>query len=132
MELFDEQALAEGRRDAESVMTDRCTISRSAGHVTDPDTAVVSEVRSAVYAGKCRVQGREAQATTPESGGHLYTVEKLMVYLPMTAEVRTDDYVLVEQALSDSTLVGLNFRLVDLARGSQRTARRWNVERVAA
>lgn len=119
-----------GRQAAESLMIDTCLVERSLGEVTDPVTGVVSEGWLTVYEGVCKVQGRQAQASSPVAGGHAFTVEQLMIHLPVSAQSRLDDRVTIVTATMDPDLVGSTFRLTELARGTYRTADRWNVEAV--
>jgi len=124
-------ALPDLQAAAESLMIDQCVVERATGEVTDPVTGIVSEGWESVYSGKCKVQSRTAVATEPMAGGHRFTIEQLMVHLPVSAQSRLDDRVTVTSAVMDPDLVGLRFRLTELARGSYRTADRWNVELVA-
>lgn len=119
-----------GRLAAEALMIDSCLVERYAGDVTDPLTGVVSEGWETVYEGVCKVQGRQAQASSPVAGGHVYTVEQLMIHLPVSAQSRLDDRVTIVTATMDPDLAGATFRLTELARGTYRTADRWNVEAV--
>lgn len=123
-------ATMRGRRKAESLMIDSCLVERSTGEVTDPVTGVVSEGWETVYTGVCKVQGRQAQAASPVAGGHAFTVEQLMIHLPVNAQSRLDDRVTIVTASMDPDLVGATFRLTELARGTYRTSDRWNVEAV--
>ena len=120
----------QGRAAAESLMIDSCVVERLTGKTTDPVTGVVSDQWDQVYAGRCKVQGRLAASTSPLSGEHVFTVEQLMVHLPIAAQSQLDDRVTIMETELDSDLVGLKLRLKDLARGSFRTADRWNVELV--
>lgn len=119
-----------GRLAAEALMIDSCVVERSIGEVTDPLTGVVTDGWETVYEGVCKVQGRQAQASSPVAGGHSYTVEQLMIHLPVSAQSRLDDRVTIVIATMDPDLVGATFRLTELARGTYRTADRWNVEAV--
>lgn len=119
-----------GRLAAEALMIDTCLVERYTGEVTDPLTGVVSEGWETVYEGVCKVQGRQAQASSPVAGGHVFTVEQLMIHLPVSAQSRLDDRVTIVTATMDPDLVGATFRLTELARGTYRTADRWNVEAV--
>lgn len=123
-------ATMRGRRKAESLMIDSCLVERSVGEVTDPLTGVVSDGWETVYEGVCKVQGRQAQASSPVAGGHVFTVEQLMIHLPVSAQSRLDDRVTIVTATMDPDLAGATFRLTELARGTYRTADRWNVEAV--
>lgn len=125
------EVLLRGRAAAESQMTDACIISRPGEPFTDPDGIVVTPLVE-VYSGKCKVQTTVAQAKSPVAGGHVFTVENLQLHLPVSTSLNTGDTAIITSSLLDPTLIGLTFRLVELARGSQRTAARWNVELVTA
>jgi hypothetical protein len=122
-------AALRGRRAAESLMLDACTVGRPTGVlVTDPETGVDTPELLEVYSGACKVQSAIAQAASPEAGGHAFTVEQLALHVPVSSALKTGDVVTITAAAMDPDLVGLKFRLVELARGSLRTADRWNVE----
>src|SRR5690606_14148038 len=123
-------ATRRGRQRAENLMIDTCLVERYAGEVTDPLTGVVSDGWETVYEGVCKVQGRQAQASSPVAGGHVYTVEQLMIHLPVSAQSRLDDRVTIVTATMDPDQVSATFRLPELARGTYRTADRWNVAAV--
>lgn len=124
-------ALPDLQAAAESLMIDQCVVERATGEVTDPVTGVVSEGWEAIYSGKCKVQSRTAVATEPMAGGHRFTIEQLAVHFPVSVPCRLDDRVTITAAALDPHLVGLQFRLTELPRGSIRTANRWNAELVA-
>ena len=129
MSAFD--ATMAGRVEAEAIMYDTCIVSRPGEPFTDDDGIVTTPLVE-VYAGKCKVQTTVAQAASPVAGGHVFTVENLQLHLPVATSLNTGDTATVTASLLDPSLVGLTFRLVELARGSQRTAARWNVELVTA
>ena len=120
-----------GRVEAEAIMFETGLVSRPGEPFTDPDGIVVTPLVE-VYAGKCKLQSATAQAASPVAGGHAFTVEKLQLHFPVGSPPTTGDSVLMTASRMDETNVGLTFRLVELARGSQRTAARWNVELVTA
>ncbi|KUM31575.1 hypothetical protein AQ436_00085 [Arthrobacter sp. EpRS66] len=124
-------ALPEFQAAAESLMIDSCEVERSTGvQVTDPVTGVVTDEWLQVYSGRCKVQSRTAVAAEPVAGGHRFTLEQLAVHFPMGVKLRLDDRVTITASALDSSLVGLQFRLTELPRGSIRTANRWEVELV--
>jgi Family of unknown function (DUF6093) len=129
MSLVDD--LLQGRVEAEAIMTNECIARRPGVDYTDPDGVVVTPLVD-VYAGRCKVQTTVAQAATPVAGGHGFTVENLQLHVPVLTPLKTGDVATITTAGLDPSLVGLTFRLVELARGSQRTAARWNVELVTA
>ena len=120
-----------GRVEAEAIMYDSCVVSRPGEPFTDPDGIVTTPIIE-MYAGKCKVQTTAAQANSPVAGGHVFTVENLQLHLPVATALNVDDTATITSSLLDPTLIDLTFRLVELARGSQRTAARWNVELVTA
>lgn len=120
-----------GRAEAEAIMYDSCITSRPGVPFTDDDGIVVTPL-VVMYVGKCKLQSSVAQARSPVAGGHVFTVENLQVHFPVGSPLGTGDSVLFTASLMDETNVGLTFRLVELARGSQKTAARWNVELVTA
>lgn len=124
-------AVFSGRVEAEAIMLDACVIVRPGEPVTDADGVVVTPIED-VYAGRCKVQSATAQAASPVAGGHGFTVERLQLHIPALTACRVDDTATITASALDPSLVGLTFRLVELARGSQRTASRWNVELVTA
>lgn len=126
-----DEVLQRGREAAESQMTNACTARRPGVPFTDPDGVVVTPLVD-VYTGPCKVQTTVAQAAQPVAGGHKYTVENLQLHFPALTTLQTGDVATITTAGLDPSLVGLTFRLVELARGSQRTAARWNVELVTA
>src|SRR6185312_9052954 len=102
---------------AESLMIDQCAAARATGgFVTDPVTGVDTPATEPVYTGRCKVQTTVAQAASPDAGGHQFTVENLQLHFPVSAELRTGDQVTITESW-DPQLVGLVFRLVELARG---------------
>lgn len=71
------------RRRAVKLMTDQCTVTRKGavvvvdGRETWPDEQV--------YAGCCKVQTHEAYESLPEAGGHVYTVQRYRLDIPVGA-----------------------------------------------
>lgn len=129
MSLADD--LLQARVEAEAIMLNLCTARRPGIDYTDPDGIVVTPLTD-VYSGICKVQTTVARAGGPVAGGHKYTVENLQLHFPALTTLQTGDVATITTAGLDPSLVGKVFRLVELARGSQRTAARWNVELVTA
>ncbi|NKG22210.1 DUF6093 family protein [Paeniglutamicibacter terrestris] len=125
-----QQITTDGRALAESLMLDSCMASRPGPNVTDPITGAVTPSLTPVYSGACKVQGATAQAANPEAGGHAYVIESLQLHFPVSSQLRIDDIATITASTMDPDLVGSKFRLVELARGTFRTADRWNVELV--
>lgn len=126
-----EADILQARTDAESLMWETSTVSRPGEPFTDPDGVVTTPLVE-VYAGPCKVQTTVAQAASPVAGGHVFTVENLQLHFPVGSGLVTGDSALITASRMDESNVGKVFRLVELARGSQRTAARWNVELVTA
>ena len=78
-------------------MLDSCTVTRKAAEaVVDPVSGRESWPDVEVYRGRCKVQTYEAYESTPESGGHSYTVQRYRIDLPVTAgPVTTGDVITV-------------------------------------
>ena len=123
-----------GRAAAESLMTTTCTVGRPTGEfVTHPDTGVdTPEVRPVAVRGICKVQAATPQAAAPVVGGQAITVERLQIHLPIGDPVRPGDTVTITGSPMDPALVGSVFRLTELARGTYRTAQRWDAELITA
>jgi hypothetical protein len=76
-----------GRRLAESIMVDTCTITRpgSDSGTFDPDTGeTVPSARTTVYTGKCRSRSREVLSRVAEMGGQAVTTSAYVVSIPVT------------------------------------------------
>ena len=125
-------ATRRGRAKAEALMIDTCIVERLSGTETNPTTGVVSDSWETIYEGKCKVQGRSAVAATPTAGKHMYTIEQLMVSLPITAHTKPGDRDTIVSAEIDEDLIDIQLQLTELDRGTFRTADRWNVDLVTA
>lgn len=127
------EAVRMGQAVAESRMIDTCTIGRQSGVFTDPSSGQVVPTFTTVYAGKCEVQQTISQASSPVTGGHRYTVQNVMLKVPVAVTgLRIDDTVTLASAVIDPELVGRVFRLSELFYKSYPTARRFRVEEVVA
>ena len=123
-----EAAVLAGRREAEALMVDACTVTRPGGPVTDPDTGNVTPSMTPVYAGPCKVQQTISQASNPEAGGHAFTVQDSRVDFPVSAgPLLVDDVVTVTSSVLDPQLVGRVFRVIELFHKSFATAQRTRV-----
>lgn len=112
-------------------MVDKCTISRQSGSATDPDTGKVTPTFTAVYSGKCQVQQTIAQSSNPEAGGHQFTVQDLVLKVPVSVTgIQIGDTVTMSSAELDPELVGRVFRVSDLFHKTYATSRRLRVEEV--
>lgn len=119
---------ARGRRAAESLMIDTCTVSPVTG--VDESTGAPT-LGAAVYTGRCKVQASQAQEANPEAGGATYTVQRYAVHVPVGAFVPVVGQVVTLTAVPlDPLLVGRAFRVVALLHKSLATAYRLAVEEV--
>ena len=131
------ELLRDGRREAEALMVDTCTITRpdpnapgdpitgaGRGHVTVyPDPTWPDD--HPWKRGKCKVQASGAQERTPEAGGHTYTVQRYEVHLPVGAYApHVGDDVEITTALLDPHLAGRHLRVSALLHKSLATAYR--------
>ena len=127
--------LERARGNAESLMTDECTVVRPSGAVTDPATGEVRPDNSHVYAGHCKVQtsGGLASENTGSSAaqamGAVSLVWSLYVHFPYgTPGLRAGDVVEVTES-ANPLLVGRRLRLVSpQSEKTHATACRWNVK----
>lgn len=120
------------REQAESLMLDQCTVTRPGEPVTDPDSGVVSNGSTLVYAGKCKVQSKDSSTSSPEAGGHSFTVVSRQVHIPAgSADVRDDDVVTITAATL-SRLVGKVYRVDGFTPDSYDTAFRIPVKEVTS
>lgn len=126
-----ELLLERRRKAAVALMVNGGTARRIGSPVTDDD-GVVTVPSIEVYSGPAKLQTTVAQADSPVSAGHQFLVDNLQLHFPVGAPLMVGDEFTIEQPGLDPSLVGLTLRLVELARGSQRTAARWNVELVTA
>lgn len=70
------------RRRALALMTDTCTLTRVTVRRQGGRDVRVEET---IYTGRCKVQTYEAYESTPEAGGHTYTVQRYRLDLPVDA-----------------------------------------------
>lgn len=123
----------EGRRAAESLMQDRCTIRRDGGTVvTDPLTGATTTTPSTVYAGKCKIQ-QSVSVQTQDIQGRAQVLG-FYLHLPMSgasANVVRGDVATIDVCVNDAALVNRTLMVTDLALDSYATARRLAVDEVA-
>jgi len=126
-------AVLAGRREAEALMVDECTVSRPGDPVTDPETGNVTPGSTFVYSGPCKVQQTISQASNPAAGGHSFTVQDSRVDFPVSAgPLLVDDVVTITASVLDPQLVGREMRVVELFHKSFATAQRTRVEELIA
>ena len=125
--------LYRGRRLAESLMVDRCTIRHRTGATTDPDTGVVTPTYVVVYSGKCKVQTFTNRELLKTGGEHEFIDQRYEVDIPVSVVgVQANDEITLDAATYDADLVGRQYRVVGLMNKSLGTARRLGVEELVA
>jgi len=122
-----------GRRSAEALMLDTCTITRTTGSTTEPDSGVVTPTTTQVYAGKCKVQQSAGEGSPKELGEASVQMTQLQLHVPMSATgVAVDDVATITAAALDPDLVGKRFTVRGPLRASLKTARRLSVQEVGS
>lgn len=124
-------------RFAESLLIDACTISAPSTRTgpIDPETGERELVPGTVrHAGlRCKIQTYEANEATPESGQHLYSVERYRIHVPeSTAGIQVNDEAVITASRRPSN-VGRRFRIAAI--GSDKTypsALRLQVDEITA
>lgn len=134
-------ATLRGRRRAEAQMVDRCEI-RGVPTVgdMDPVTGLRPETPGALiygpavapHFGRCKVQTYEAQESTPQSGQHVYSVQRYAVHIPATVNVPVGHTVTVTASVLDPALVGASYRVAGYLHKTMATANRLAVDEVTA
>jgi len=126
-------AVLAGRREAEALMVDTCRITSGGEPVTDPDTGEVTNTRTLVYEGKCKVQSKDSATSTPEAGGATFTVVSRQVHIPANAaEIRDGYEVEVTGSLLNSFTVGKVYRVEGFTPDTFDTAFRLPVKEITA
>lgn len=128
-----ERLTLRGRRAAERLMVDTCSISRPSDEVTTNPDGTVEAVQTLVYAGKCKLQQQRMQfAEMPDAGDHRFTVAPLEVHVP-TSVVGLDTGDVVQVTASfDPANVGREFRVRTFDRKTFQSALRIIVEEITA
>lgn len=123
-------ALARGRQAAEALMADTCEIKRVTSEVTDLHSGVITPAYSTIYAGKCRVQQKEAQGREETGAGQAYLIMLVMeLQLPIAVTgLQVDDEVTITASVHDPDLVGRVWTIRDLMHKTHATARRVSIQ----
>lgn len=126
-----ESAVLEGRREAESLMLDTCTITRPGDPVTDYNTGDVTNTSTPVYSGKCKVQSSNSSTANPEAGGHTFTVVSRQVHIPANAaDVQDGDMVTITASRLNAFTVGKQYRVSGFTPDTFDTASRLPVKEI--
>lgn len=130
MSLTAERLVLRGRRRAEALMRDTCTIRPVTGHTTNPDGTVTPTYGAAVYSGKCKIQQQRLRyPETPSGGEHQFTVGVTEIHLPVTADAAVNHVVEIDTSFNASN-VGRKFRVQTPDTKTFQTAIRLIVEEV--
>jgi hypothetical protein len=126
--------LGDGRRLAESLMLDTCTIRRP-GHAdtTDDLTGQITRTATTVYSGKCKVQqSTRGMGHRHDVGEEPVLLLRLELHLPVVGSegLAEGDQVTITTAVHDTDLAGRVFVVHDLEHKSFATARRLMVTEV--
>lgn len=125
-------ALERGRAAAESLMLDQCTITRPGAPVTDDDTGEVTTPAALVYGGRCKVQSKDSATSSPEAGGHSFTVVSRQVHIPAGSADVLDGDVITITAATLSQLIGKVYRVDGFTPDSYDTAFRLPVKEITS
>lgn len=125
-------AVLAGRREAQALMLDTCTVHRPGEPITDSDGNVTPSL-TLLYTGPCKIQQTLAQSSNPEAGGHQFTVQDTRWDTPVAAGVfAVNDVVTIVDAVLDPQLTGRVYRVTDPFHKTGATAQRTRVEAVVA
>lgn len=133
--MIDSDVMARARANAESLMTDRCVVTRPGDTTTDPETGLPNTGDTKVYEGRCKVQtsgglaSEQTEGSAAQNMGAVSLVWSLYVHFPYsTSGLCAGDVVEITDS-ANSLLSGRRFRLVSpQSEKSHTTACRWNVK----
>jgi hypothetical protein len=126
-------ATRSGRRLAERIMLDTCTIVRVTGQTTNPTTGAVTPTTITVYTGKCRVKPPVTSVVSQESGGHVAVAAPGELHIPVGSyAAQPGDLATITAAVGDPLLVGAKYRIESPFQGSLITAYRFRITQEVA
>lgn len=121
------------RAQAESTMTDSCTITRPATSTFNTTTGAYATTTTPIYTGRCRIRTRSTnflRDKESQAGEQLAVIWPYIVSIPATAsDVQVSDIVTLTAA--DPLLNGKTLRVRIANAGTSTTARRLDCEEVA-
>jgi hypothetical protein len=104
-------------------MVDECRIWALGETVTDYHTGDVTNARTLVYEGRCKVQSRASAVSTPDAGGATFSIVSREVHIPANAAEVLDGYeVEITGSLLNSFTVGKVYRVEGFTPDSYDTA----------
>ena len=114
-------------------MVDSVVVTRVVGTTEDPDTGKVVDVTEVVYEGKAKRQTYEAYEQTPQSGAHVYTVQRYSLHFPVGSFAPAPgDIATWTSSVLDPDLPGTRDRITGLFNKSLATSMRVYVEEQVA
>lgn len=120
--------LAELRAEAESRMSATVVVKRPGPPVENPDGSITPSW-TAVDSGKGRISGDRPYESSPDAGGHTFTVQRYVLSKPVgTGPYIVGDIAQVTVEPNNPLLVGAVFRIAGPDERSQQTAQRMFVE----
>jgi len=122
-----------GRRAAEANMVDACVLTRRTAPIPLNESTGIHApgTPTTIYTGKCEVQMPQSANRNPGAGDVEWTVQALVLKLPMSVVgAQVDDTVTITASQLDPDLVGRVLKVVSLAHKSHMTARRLACEEV--
>jgi len=127
--------LLRGRKAAEALMVDACTVTRITGETVTTTGAIINTT-APVYAGKCRIQVRTRErlgGSGREIGEAYVIVSRLELHLPMTVpDILEGDLVVITASLYDPNLVNRPFTVRDSINKTHLTSRRITILEVSS
>lgn len=125
------RVLPELRAQAEALMVDACRITAPGETVTDNDTGEVTNERTVVYEGRCKVQSKDSAVSNPEAGEASFTVVSRQIHIPANAaEIRDGYEVEITGSLLNSFTVGKVYRVEGFTPDTYDTAFRLPVKEI--
>ncbi|MGJ9405265.1 DUF6093 family protein [Nesterenkonia aurantiaca] len=123
-----EQAVAEGRVEAEALMTDTLLVTRRSGNpVTGPDGKVTIPTET-VHDGIGRIQGRSSEGLDKTVAGAAVLIVTFQAQVPVSVPLKDGDEIRVTASEMDSMMVGRKFRVESVVRKTHATKTTANVE----
>jgi hypothetical protein len=126
-------AVLAGRRAAERLMVDACTIRRVTGTSTDNVTGVVTPTYTVIYSGKCRVQQQVPVSKPGNVGQAAVWLQRSELQVPMSAPpALSDDRVDITTSALDPNLPGTVYHVRDLGAKTHSTKRVYQIEQATS
>lgn len=120
------------REQAESLMTDTCTISGGTEQDFNETTLEYETVETVVYDGPCRLKFAATAVQDVEAAGQTLIVQSATLSLPVATStaVKQNHIATMTNSVNDPGLIGVQFRIEGPHHQSFATARRFPVQEV--